>query len=308
MFETASDQPCIVVGASTTSLPQAKDWSLVLLSQGIESVLDQDPQGNGWRLMVPSHQRELTSLTLGLYERENRAWPFRHPLPWSGFSFDWTVLAWALLVLGAFLLQMRPGSGLEDAGICNAGLVRTGEWWRPVTATMLHADPGHLTMNVVFGLLLLGVAMGRFGSGLTLLGATLAGSLANLIPLIWRPDTSSSLGASGVVMGALGMMAAGAAMHYWQRRHPPRLIMEALVGCMMLFVLVGLSPTSDVTAHAGGFAAGLAIGFPLAAVPVTSLRRMRVNFIAGALFCLLMTTAWTAALHQSGNWKLLTLR
>jgi membrane associated rhomboid family serine protease len=206
------------------------------------------------------------------------------------------VVAWAGLLCAVYALQLRPGSDVEAAGICNAGLVRAGEWWRPLTATTLHADFGHLAMNAAFGILLLGVAMGRFGSGVTLLTTTLCGALANVLTLSWREDQTSGLGASGVVMAALGLLAADAAMQYWRRKQPPRLIAEGIVGGMLLFVLVGVSPTSDVAAHAGGFAFGLLSGLPLARLRLLSLHRPRINLAAGFAYCALLILAWLWAL------------
>jgi membrane associated rhomboid family serine protease len=296
MFGIETPDRTAPAAVSATSRSQAMDWSLVLLSQGIESTLVQEPASGEWQLLVSTPEMETALQTLRLYEKENRAWPFRQQLPWSGLAFDWTVLAWVGIISVAFWLQTRPDSPLTAAGLCNAGLARSGEWWRPLTATLLHADAGHLAMNAVFGVLLIGIAMGRFGSGLTLLATTLAGAAANLIPLLWRDDKSGALGGSGVVMAALGLIAASAAMDYWRRKHPPRLVMEAIVGGMLLFVLVGVSPTSDVPAHAGGFAFGLLLGLPLARLRLTLIRQARMNLIAGFLYCLLVTVAWGCAL------------
>lgn len=275
---------------------QGMDWSLMLLSQGIESTVLRDPESGQWFLQVqPSHAAEAEA-SIQCYEQENRAWPFRHSLPWPGFSFDWTVLAWVVLISSLFALQEWTGSDIEAAGICSAGLVRSGEWWRLLTATTLHADLGHLAMNGAFGILLLGIAMGRFGSGLTLLTTTLCGALANMFTLLWREDQASGLGASGVVMAALGLLTADAAIQYWRRKQPPRLIMEGLVGGLMLFVLVGVSPTSDVAAHAAGFVGGLLLGIPLASLPLTTIHRARWNLLAGFAFGAMLTLTWLWAL------------
>jgi membrane associated rhomboid family serine protease len=281
---------------ATRNKRQAMDWSLVLLSQGVESTVLEDPDSHQWGLSVDPHQLEEAQTSIERYEWENRAWPFRHPLPWPGFAFDWTVLAWVGLIAALFFLQSRPDATIEGAGICNAGLVRSGEGWRLLTATTLHGDIGHLAMNTVFGILLLGVAMGRFGSGLTLLATSICGFLANLVTMLWRHDHVSGLGASGVVMAALGLLAADATMQYWRRRQPPRLIAEGIAGGLMLFVLVGVSPTSDVAAHAIGFTTGFLIGLPLAALPLTWIRRPRWNLIAGGIYSVTLAGAWVWAL------------
>ena len=64
----------------------------------------------------------------------------------------------------------------------------------------------------------------------------------------------------------------------------------------MLFVLVGVSPTSDVAAHAVGFFSGLLIGLLLAGLPLTTIHRPRWNVYAGCGYGLMLTTAWVCAL------------
>ncbi len=280
---------------------EAMDWSLVLLSQGIEATVLHDPEAGCWLVVPPPDQLAAAQESIRLYQQENRAWPFRQPLPWAGAAFDWTAVAWVGLIAVFFALQTQPGSTLGEIGISRAGLVRAGEWWRPVTATLLHADLGHLALNAVFGLMLLGMAMGRFGSGLALLVTLLSGAFANVVPLLWREDWAGSLGASGAVMAALGMLAADSAVQQMQRRQSQRLVIQALAGGVMLFMLVGLSPSSDVPAHVCGFIAGMILGLPLAWLPVTTLHRARWNILAGFGYCALLTCGWMWALVREGG-------
>ncbi|MCU0771319.1 MAG: rhomboid family intramembrane serine protease [Verrucomicrobia bacterium] len=299
-----TDDPAEQDAAGTlpvTGKRQAMDWSLVLLSQGIESVVQHEPETGQWWLEVPSGQRTQATACLQRYERENRFWPFRQALPWPGFAFDWTVLAWVGLISAVFALQTQPGSVIEPAGIFNIGLVRSGEWWRALTATTLHTDLGHLAMNSVFGILLLGIAMGRFGFGLTLLTTMVCGFLANVVTVLWREDRVSGLGASGVVMAALGLLAADATVQYWRRKQPPRLIAEGVAAGLMLFVLVGVSPTSDVATHTAGILGGLLLGLPLANLPLTIIRRPLWNLVAGLAYCAMMSLAWMRALLGQGS-------
>ena len=285
-------------GISAPTEREAMDWSLVLLSQGIEPTLLRDDTNNAWQLVIPSQHFDAGRDSIRLYEQENRAWPFRHPLPWPGFAFDWTVLAWATLLAVFYALQTQPDSDMEAAGICSAKLVRAGEWWRLLTATLLHANVGHLASNAVFGVLLLGLVMGRFGAGVGLLAAHLAGAAGNAFPLLWRGDTSAGLGASGVVLAALGLLAADAVVFQVRHHQPRRFLIGAMAGGLMLFVLIGVAPGSDVAAHLGGFLAGLMIGAPLALAPLTAIRKARWNWLAGVTFAALIITAWWLALRR----------
>ena len=284
------------IAASTER--EAMDWSLVLLSQGIEPTLARDPDTGNWQLVVSPDSLEAGRNSIRLYEEENRAWPLRLTLPWPGFAFDWTVLAWAGLLAVFFTLQGQPGSALDSAGVCAGGFVRAGQWWRLITATFLHADLGHLASNAVFGVLLLGLAMGRFGAGVGLLVAHLAGALGNTFALLWRDDRVSSLGASGVVMAALGLLAADGTVMQLRHRQPRRLIIGALACGMMLFLFLGVAPGSDIAAHFGGFLAGLLLGLPLAVLPFTCIRDGRLNWFSGAILTALVVTAWWLALRR----------
>lgn len=77
---------------------------------------------------------------------------------------------------------------------------------RIFTATWLHADAGHLATNTVFGFIFVRLVMGRYGPGVGLLAAFLAGVGGNLT--IWwvYGGQPRGLGASGVVMGARGLL------------------------------------------------------------------------------------------------------
>ena len=51
---------------------QAMDWSLVLLSQGIECVIERS--ADGWTLLVEPQDRSRALATLRQYQIENRGW------------------------------------------------------------------------------------------------------------------------------------------------------------------------------------------------------------------------------------------
>src|SRR5690349_9822701 len=101
----------------------------------------------------------------------------------------------------------------------NSAYVARGQWWRLFTAMWLHADVGHLAANAVFGAILLGFAMGRFGTGTGLLAAYLAGAGGNVLAWLFSLEQHRNLGASGMVMGCLGLLAAQS-LSFW-RSHPP---------------------------------------------------------------------------------------
>lgn len=276
---------------------QAMDWSLVLASQGIEHVLDHSEPA-GWGLVVAAQDQAAALAAIQQYRRENRRWPWRRAIPHSNEMFDWGVTAWVLLTVVFFGLSQRHAA-MENAGIMNATALASGEWWRLFTATLLHADLAHLATNSVFGFIFLGLAMGRHGTGVGLLGAFLAGAGGNLASAWLHGKPFQGLGASGVVMGALGLVAVQSFPLLRNHPRPMKLLLGGIAGGVMLFVLLGLSPGTDEVAHFGGFLAGVGLGFLLAVVSASA-PRPGVNIAAGLGFAALVVWTWALALRHAG--------
>ena len=53
---------------------QAMDWSLVLVSQGIETIIQNSEDGSGWGLLVPATDLGRATESLRQYHLENRGW------------------------------------------------------------------------------------------------------------------------------------------------------------------------------------------------------------------------------------------
>ena len=121
----------------------------------------------------------------------------------------------------------------------------------------------------------------------------------NLIAWWVYGETHRGLGASGVVMGALGLLAVHS-FALLKRREvgAHRQFAARLLAGVLLFVLLGLNPETDVVAHLGGFVTGLLLGSLLALVPRLILRP-RVNLVAGILFAILVILPWWQALAHA---------
>src|SRR3954447_7936262 len=171
---------------SARSQRQAMDWSLVLVSQGIETVIDQHDPVNGWGLLVAPNDEAAALAIIRQYRLENRHWPWRPQKLHKGLLFDWTSLAWVVLVAFFFWLDSRID--LQRTGLMEAPALSHGQWWRPFTAVWLHADLAHLAANATVGLVLLGLTMGCYGTGVGLLAAYLAGAGGNFAK--WLFDAS----------------------------------------------------------------------------------------------------------------------
>lgn len=310
----------------TRTKRHAMDWSLALVSQGIETTIDFSEDA-GWGLVVPAQDYEHALAVIRLYRTENLHWPWRKKISSHEFLFDWGALAWVFLI-SAFYWLGENGANLHDAGLMDGNAVSHGEWWRLFTAIFLHADLAHLAANASIGLVLLGLAMGAYGTGVGLLAAYLAGVGGNVTTILIF-ENHHSLGASGMVMGALGLLtvqsvselfpkinfrkgapASGTARSdllnepgrrpalQWKNPRALKYIFSGMAAGVMLFVLLGLSPESDVVAHFGGFVSGLLLGSVW--MPTRRLtQNSAANIFAGVAFCLLVILTWWLAL--SGN-------
>ena len=159
---------------------------------------------------------------------------------------------------------------LRAGGMVDSQAVQAGEWWRLFTALMLHADLAHLAANLTTGFLLLGLAMGTLGAGLGMLGAYLAGVCGNVAGLLVYANPHRGLGASGMVLGALGLLTAQSIVFWRAGGAGKPLVVRGLLGGLLLLVLLGLSPNpqTDVVAHVTGFLGGLVLGAVIVGLPV----------------------------------------
>ena len=274
---------------------EAMDWSLVLLSQGIEPVIDYAEDTAAWGLLVSGGDYEHAQEAIRLYQLENRRWPWRREIFQPGLLFDWGSLAWAAMLAIFYWIDHR--ADLQTSGIMDCAAASSGQWWRLFTAVWLHADLAHLAGNAVIGFVLLGLAMARFGTGAGLLAAYLAGAGGNVVVWLLSPPSHLSLGASGMVMGALGLLAVQSlsllsrSTPGWKHR------LAGVLGGVMLFVLLGLAPGTDALAHASGFVSGMLLGGLLKLIPRLSQKTI-INVFSGLVFVLLVVWPWWLALRH----------
>lgn len=279
----------------TRSRRETMDWALVLASQGIEAFIEDGTGGQGWGLVVSTADYPAAIRAIRLYLRENRHWHWRHPLSWEGLSFDWKVCFWVLLMVGFYWLSAVRRPDFAVLGRMDNAAVMAGQWWRLFSAILLHANIGHLAMNVSVGFVLLGLVMGRYGCGTALLATYLAGVVGNVAGLLLYPPSHLGVGSSGMVMGALGMLAPQSLAPFQRNPFNRRNIIRGVLAGLMLFVFFGLDPEADVVAHLGGFLSGLVFGGILQGLPVKRMTTARINVVAGIIFVfLLATTSWLA--------------
>ncbi len=275
---------------------QAMDWSLVLLSQGIESVIEQSE--SRWTLLVEPQDYARALATLRQYQLENRGWRWREKMPWPQVTFHWGAMVWCILLAIFDWLDVVSGSHLQWVGVMDSAAVQNGSWWRLFTATMLHSDLSHLMANLAIGFPVLGLAMGRYGPTCALLAAYLAGAGGNVAALTLRTHPYHGLGASGMVMGGLGLLTIQSLPLQFKNPTSWKYVIGGILGGVMLFTLLGLNPASDVLAHLGGFVCGLILGAPMTLVLQQKLLGWRANTVCGAVLAGLITLTWILALRH----------
>ena len=171
--------------------------------------------------------------------------------------------------VGVWLLTELAG-GSQDRDVllrfgAMTGLnVASGEYWRLLSATLLHSGLMHLLFNS-FGLFIFGQQIeGIYGRGrflLIYLLAGLAGSVASYALNISLSENSMSVGASGAVFGLVGAMVAFFARHRDRLGEMGRQSLTGLLFIAGINLVIGLvSPGVDNFAHGGGFAGGFLIG------------------------------------------------
>jgi membrane associated rhomboid family serine protease len=161
------------------------------------------------------------------------------------------------LCLAVFALATWRAPFAHASAAFSTRLVGAGEWWRLLTANLLHAGPGHLLANVL-GLLFLGALVERpLGTPRTIVVMIAAALGAMGASALVRSE--DVVGASGVVFGLVG---AALFLEFFRAdrlpatlRIPRRVFVGALAADLALGAVV---PFIAGSAHAGGLAAGFA--------------------------------------------------
>lgn len=276
---------------------QAMDWSLVLASQDIHPVIAPPNEDQPWALLIEPADYDRALAAIRQYRAENRGWAWRQEVPGGNIEIHTGALFWCLFLAFCHWLVTFVDPGLHSAGRMDSAAVRAGEWYRLFTPILLHSDLPHLMANVTFGVLVLGLSMARFAPGPTLLATWLAGALGNVMGLVFYSHPYTGVGASGMMMGALGILCTHSFGMWRKNPRAARYIFSGIFAGFLLFVLFGLDPSSDVLAHFGGFLAGLAFGAVLSLVPEARLQSRELNAALLVVLAATIALTWGLALR-----------
>ena len=106
------------------------------------------------------------------------------------------------------------------------------------------------------------------------------------------------LGSSGMVMGALGLLAVQSIAFWHQFRPSKDIVLRGLAAGVLILVLMGFSPGTDVLAHIGGFLGGAILGFALSWVRPQVLHNKTINIFCVALMLGFVLLTWWLALYR----------
>jgi membrane associated rhomboid family serine protease len=277
-------------------------WALVLEARYLPCRIE--PGANGLNLLVPPRSLAVSIHELRVYEAKNRHWPPQPP-PATPITENTLATLSVLILLATFhnITLLDPALSrylpLDWIAIGNAHGARIldGQWWRIITALTLHADALHLLSNLAIGGLFIVLLCRELGSGLAwslLLGAGALGNMANAC--LQLPD-HRSVGASTLVFGAVGILAAITLLRYrgqLQKRWP-----LPFAAALALLALLGTEgQQTDLGAHLFGFLSGFVLG--LLAEKLLERRGRpgrRLNALLASACALLVVAAWGAALY-----------
>lgn len=190
---------------------------------------------------------------------------------------------------------IKPGSMLPYIQFAanNGAATTNGEWWRLLTSMFTHYGIVHLVLNM-WALYrtgpLLERLLGRASFALVYLGSGLLGAVGSIL---FHGDKVWSAGASGAIFGVYG----GLIGYMLREKHGlPKAVTHPLLKSTLGFagynLIYGATQQQiDNVCHAGGFAAGLVLGW-LIAPPLDPRARLAAGparfWTAAAAGCVLM--------------------
>jgi len=239
---------------------QVNTYGLVLSSQDIPYFVRKS--ASGWEIWVEEAVWDQAYLSVTQFIKENQRSPGIETHETTEYQ-DSIIGVWmALLLIGCHLRSnMDAGfhSIVREYG-ASATAILDGEFYRTVTALMLHADYMHLAGNIA-GIFIFGEAVGHIaGPGIGSLMILVTGILGNYANALLFEYGHRSIGASTAVFGAVGIAAAYQFYIKIKTGTPRMKAWLPLAGGLALLGFLGADKRADLTAHLFGFIAGIGLG------------------------------------------------
>ncbi|MBC2713925.1 MAG: rhomboid family intramembrane serine protease [Desulfobacteraceae bacterium] len=242
---------------------QADLCALVLSASGLSYRIKKNK--NGWDVWVEETHYDRALESMELYFKENRnsrpgfsekSVEIQKDTIISGIIISIILLLWYILVQNA-------GDVKEIINRFGASAVKIldGEYYRSVTALMLHKDEVHLAGNMI-GLFIFGTAVCSVtGWGTGWLMILISGVAGNLLNAFMYESGHVSIGASTAVFGAIGILAG---YQGFKVKRTSKRLKSAWVPVACGLALLGLLGAGgaevDIMAHLFGFFFGILLG------------------------------------------------
>jgi len=272
----------------------AAEISLLLASQDLNHWVY--PADETWSVMVSEQDASKAEELVHTYFRENA--PGKEELP----DLSLRVEPLLILIFPVFFFfwvslgTLRRTMDIRESGLMDAAKLAQGEWWRTITATMLHSGPQHLLSNLLSGYFVLNLLLLRRSLGAMSFLLLIAAALANLSSGLLRWESFRALGFSTYVFAALGALAVTEVIEARKRRKSIGLFRELqpLYSAFFVALMLGLGENSDITGHFFGFFWGgvLALKAPQG-------KRLQMSWEIGGLILTagVIVGAWVLALN-----------
>lgn len=148
---------------------------------------------------------------------------------------------------------------LSAMGAANGDLIRSGDYYRILTSSFLHAGPEHLLINM-YSLFVLGMSViNIIGEEKFLVVYFVSAIFAGMTSLLTK---HYSVGASGAIFGLLGFILVFALIN---RKNMKKSVLIEIFSVLGLNLMIGLVPGSgiDNLGHLGGLISGIIISIIL---------------------------------------------
>jgi membrane associated rhomboid family serine protease len=198
-------------------------------------------------------------------------------------------------------------ASLYDVGTMDPVQIRSGQWWRALTALTLHWDATHLFGNLAAGALLGISAAQVWGNARAWLLIGIAATCANLAEALLPLGKYVSAGASTAVFAALGLVCA----HAWHSRNQGTRTLRDWAPLIAGVALLGMfgagaqdpqsavSDSTNVLSHALGFLIGAMLGFAVATRRAERWLEAIPGWLAAVVTPAALLLAWFLALHAA---------
>ena len=298
---TTDNQPenHIITTADGSTL---ETYSLVLSAVNIPHSIN-TVSDNTFELHIPARHRERALYEIASYVQENRGWPPPAPAePLFSPSFK----AMSFLVIGSLIFiysisgDWHPESVWFQRGAGDStAILQGGEYYRLVTALMLHADIVHLMGNCFLGGFLLHFYFKISGNGLGLFTMLTTATFANYINVLAHGPGHHFVGFSTAVFSVIGLLCTSAynkstsAINF-------HLFMPIMAGMALLALLGSGGERTDLGAHFFGIVIGMIAGLFLRSQKADVIRHSTVmQMVLTILACSAAWMSWVRAFSHT---------